>query len=532
MKQIKMKFTALLFLMIAQVFGQQPFTVHILPSQITAVRPMHSGAVAIHNGKWIFIGGRRDGIHIMQAGMAFDETFRNDSIFIVDPVSNTIATAGMQQLQQQIYSAASSSNMQYYQDGNRLYMIGGYGKDDNTFTWITFPSLIRVDLDSLVADVTNNLPISNCFTQYIDSNLAVTGGALEKFDSTYYLVFGHNFRGRYSKQNLGLFTQHYTTEIRKFNILDSAGVLSVTNYTAVSDTDLFHRRDFNFIPQIFPDHERGFTVFGGVFQKNADQPYLTPIDITKDSIHHISGFNENLNQYSTASMPVYDSLNNAMHTIFFGGISLYTLDTVSGNLVQDTLVPFVSTISMITRDSLGNLTESKIQENMPALKGTNAVFIPVAGVPVIDGKFIDVNSLSGNTLVGYLVGGIHSDLPNIADLDPVGGSRANSIVYEVYIDKTVNSVPEIPIVNHINNLSVYPNPAHGLFNVDFDLAKEQICDISIFDSANSLVKIFLNGKKLSGSQHLSFSTDGIGKGIYMCHVKAGNTEKILKVVFE
>jgi hypothetical protein len=283
------------------------------------------------------------------------------------------------------------------------------------------------------------------------------------------------------------------------------------------------------LPQIYPNHDRGFTVFGGVFQKLIDRPFLTPIDITAANVVHQSAFNENLNQYSTASMPIYDSLNNYMHNVFFGGISLYTLDTVTMSLVEDTLVPFVSTISKVTRDASGVLTESRMQEDMPALKGTNAVFIPDPSIMTLEGKIIDLNALTGNTRVGYIAGGILSDFPNVANLDPIGMSRPNIVLYEVYIDKNINSIPEIKIQNELNNLVVYPNPFNENLIIRFSTLHENKCSIQLFDSKGLLVKELLSNRKVHGEQKFTFSTGGLPAGIYACQIKVVDAIKTILV---
>lgn len=533
MKKILLSFTfCFCYLFQMSSFSQEPFTVHVVPSAITATPAVHSGAFASWNGKWIFVGGRRDGMHIMQANQAFGKQERNDSVYVVDPLANSYSAASAQQLLPYMFDALCSTNMQFFQDGNFLYMIGGYGFEGGSQSWITFPSLISINLDSLLGAFGGGWPINGSFRQVIDSNMAVTGGALDKIDSTYYLVFGHNFEGRYSGIASPSFTQRYTHEIRKFNIDDDGINLSVNNYSFLTDTDVFHRRDFNMVPQIYPNHERGFTVFGGVFRKNSDIPFLTPIDITSGAVQHIAGFNENLNQYTTASIPIYDSSANYMHTVFFGGLSLYTLDTVNMSLIQDTLVPFVSTISKMTRDSSGVLNESKMQENMPYLKGANAMFIPAAATPMIDGRILDLNAINGNRLVGYIAGGIHSDAPNVANLDPVGMSRPNAQLYEVYVDKTVNEIPEITVINSVIDLFIYPNPATENLNVNFTLKKEGSCEIKLYDVRGNLIRTLFSDKKISGSQHFVFSITGIKAGTYFCHVKSGKSAKIVRVIID
>jgi len=513
--------------------AQQGFGVSVQASSLTAIPAMHSGAVATWDNKWIFVGGRIDGLHIMQSNQAFPAYGRNDSIYVVDPYTNSRVAADVSQLPPSIFEAISSANMQFYQDANYLYMIGGYGKMATQNTWLTFHSLVSVDLSCLLSNINSASPITSCFRQVVDSNMAVAGGMLEKIDSTYYLVFGHRFDGRYAKNTtVGSFTQTYTHEIRKFGISDDGVNLAIANYHTETDTNNFHRRDLNLLPQIFPNGEFGFTAFGGVFQKNADLPFLTPIDVTANSTIHQSGFNQNLSQYTSAAMPVFDSINNTMHSVFFGGMSLYTLDTANQILIQDTLVPFVNTISKITRESNGNITEYKLPVEMPGLLGSNAFFILKDSVPIIHDKIIDLNSISGITHVGYIVGGIESDFPNIADIDPEGMSRPHARVYDVFIDKTLSSRKDLPIRNVLNNLVVYPNPANNRLFMDFSLQNEQSCRVTLYNNHGKIIRVLFPEKSLAGEQHLVLNTEGIKDGLYLCQVKAGSSVKLIKIILQ
>ncbi len=532
--KLKIAFACLCsMLSVASINAQQNFDIHIQPSSITSAPAIHSGAFAVHNGKWIFLGGRIDGLHIMQANQAFGTYGRNDSVFVVDPIANSRVAASVAQLPFIMYEALGSSNMQSFQDGKFLYMVGGYGKSDSTGVYTTFPSLISIDLDSIISKVTSGNAINSCFRQLLDSNFAVSGGELEKIDSTYYLTFGHYFEGAYAETpQISPFIQRYTHQIRKFNINDDGVNLSISNYTTLQDTDVYHRRDYNLVPQIFPNGEFGMTAFGGVFQKNANQPFLSPIDITSTNIQHQSSFNENLNQYTTSTLPVYDSLNNFMHTLFFGGMSLYTLDTATQTLIQDTLVPFVQSISKVTRDNVGGLTEYLMAESMPGFLGTNSFYIPDPAVRYLPGGILDLNSISGNERVGFIVGGIQSDGPNIGNLDPAGMSRPSAIVYEVFVDKTNSAVAEIQVNNNINNLIVYPNPVSKILIIDFSVPASTECEVSLYSLKGKMVKSIMNDHLQKGPKNISFSVEGMKSGIYLCKISTPIAKKVVKVIVE
>ncbi len=511
--------------------AQQPFSVSLTPSVISAIPAIHSNVFAEWNGKWIFLGGRRDGLHNFQGGMGFQKYMRNDSLFVVDPVADVQWVSALTTLPDYVRESISSSNAEFYQSDSMLYIVGGYGRCDSLFANITFPTLTAINLNTLLNNVLAGDSINAAIRQIRDSNIIVTGGHLEKIDSTYYLIFGHRFDGMYSKiTGSTLFVQTYSNEIRKFNINDDGVVLGISNFTAITDTDNFHRRDLNVAEQIFPNGNYGYTAFGGVFQKTATLPFLTPIDITSGSVLHQSGFNQNLNQYETALMPVFDSVNNFMHTIFFGGMSLYTFDTINNILVQDTLIPFVNTISKVSRDGAGNLQEYKLPVEMPSLSGTNSRFIPDPAIFKRHHSIIDLNSLSGNARVGWIINGIQSDLPNIADLDPESMSRPNAMAYEVWIDVSPDEVNDVALTNSILGLNVYPNPTAHMAYIDFMMNETGKATIEVFDAKGKLLKSYAVRGKKSEMIHIPVSTSAFSEGLYTCIIKTNDGMKAARFV--
>src|SRR5688572_28893151 len=100
----------LLLLVVKSAFAQQPFSVSLVQSGITAVPAVHSTVFAEWNGKWIFIGGRLDGLHNFQGGMAFLKYMRNDSVYVVDPAANMQWVSALTTLPAYVRESISSSN--------------------------------------------------------------------------------------------------------------------------------------------------------------------------------------------------------------------------------------------------------------------------------------------------------------------------------------------------------------------------------------------------------------------------------------
>ena len=230
------------------------------------------------------------------------------------------------------------------------------------------------------------------------------------------------------------FIQEYTNEIRKFEIIDDGVNLSVTNFDITTDTANLHRRDYNMAAQIFPNGTEGFTAFSGVFNPN-DLPYLNSVDIDEATYTVNNNFNQYLSQYHSAKIPVWDANASTMHTLFFGGISQFTMDA-QGNLVEDTDVPFVKTISKVTRFSNGNMQEAKLNYiEMPTLVGSGAEFIP-SDQYFLPREILDLNTVpQTKTLIGYIYGGIESSQENIFFINDGTQSSASNVIFKVYAQR-------------------------------------------------------------------------------------------------
>ena len=97
-----MTFRMLIFLLMwipAQIWAQAPFSVEVVPVQITGSPGIHSFAAANHNGKWLFMCGRINGLHgFVPPPGPFPTSGENNNIWVVDPTGNQTYSAGISAL--------------------------------------------------------------------------------------------------------------------------------------------------------------------------------------------------------------------------------------------------------------------------------------------------------------------------------------------------------------------------------------------------------------------------------------------------
>lgn len=469
---------------------QIPFNyqIKLKPVQITNLPGLHSFAFAQSGGKWLVIGGRLDGLHARQPFNAFPAASSNTSVCVIDVNTNQYWSSSINSLPTGLKEQLQSTNMNFYQDKDSLFIIGGYGYSASALDHITYPYLTSVNVSGLINAVIANTSINGFFKQITDQNFAVNGGQLGKIGNEFYLVGGHRFDGRYNPMGNPTYTQTYVSGIKKFKINNSGTSLSYSNYTVITDQVHLHRRDYNLVPQVFSNGEQGYTISSGVFQIGVDLPFLYPVDVKASGYFPITSFNQYLSNYHSAKVALYDSVSNTMHSIFFGGMSQYKY--INNVLTADNSVPFVKTISRVSRDASNNLQENVFPNEMPALIGASAEFIPNHTVSHYSNEVIKLSQItSDSVLVGHIYGGIHTTDASAFTNNNIAATNAHSTIYEVWLVKNSGGSASLKPINGNNPLKVtmFPNPTKNTFKFEFDLPENGDLDIFITNIEGKII---------------------------------------------
>lgn len=514
-----------------------PFNISIEPLNISNLGGIQSFAFGQYQGKWLIVGGRLDGLHERQPFAAFDAAGNNNQLIVVDPITEQKWSKPLSSLPTGIQEQLSSTNAEFFQDGDYLYVIGGYGYSPTAGDHVTYNKMTAIEVPMVINAIINNTSIDAYFRQITDSQFAVTGGRLEKIYDTYYLVGGHKFMGRYNPMGPTHgpgFTQEYTNAIRRFTLSDDGTTITITHLSEWKNVNQLHRRDYNLVPQVTVNGEEGLMAFSGVFQHNADVPFLDGVQIDTSGYFVDTTFWQYYNHYHCANIPLYSNLENEMHSVFFGGIAQFYDN--QGTLVQDNDVPFVKTIARVTRDANGTLTEHKLPIEMPQYLGAGSEFLAVETLPRYENGVFKLDSLTADTvLLGYIYGGISSTAKNIFWVNNGTQSSASSQIFKVFLINTTNTA-----THFINNesrstlqLNVFPNPNDGVFSVEFTIKKTSDVKILIHDINGKLIDEILE-KQLSPSRYLySNSIKGLGFGsIYFLSVETDYEKSTRKIMIE
>lgn len=520
------------------VFSQTaPFEITLEPITIKNLGGIQSYAYGQANEKWLIVGGRLDGLHRRQPWASFDVAGHNNQLIVVDPISLRQWAAPLTSLPTPIQEQLSSTNMEFYQEDDYLYCIGGYGFSSTKNDHITFDKLTAIKVTDVINAVINNSNFSFFFRQITDTKFQVTGGRLKKIDNTYYLLGGQKFIGRYNPMgpNNGQgFIQEYTNAIRKFNLFDDGTNITITHLTSHSDTNNLHRRDYNAEQQILPNGNEGITMFSGVFQQTFDLPFLNSVTVDSNTYTVNNTFQQYYNHYHCPVLPIYSEQENEMHTVFFGGIAQFYDN--SGTLVQDDNVPFVNTIARVTRDNSGNMAEFKLPVEMPSLLGAGAEFIPNLNIPHFNNEVFKLDSVTKDSiLIGYIFGGISSTQPNIFFINDGTQSDANNQIFKVYINKPLALSADDLNESSINNLNliIYPNPSDGILKISFNLIKTEDVTLIIYDLKGSIIdKTKLKNLSIGSNQYEKEINNLKNGSIYLISLEIAGHKTTHKLVIK
>lgn len=468
-----------------------PDRIALKSTEISGLGGLQSYAYGVHNGQWLIAGGRLDGLHRRQPFAAFDQAGQNNALLVVDPLTQQTWSAALSSLPTDLQEQLSATNLLFHQDGNLLYIIGGYGYSQTAGDHVTFPFLTMIELPDLITAIKNGVAIAPYFRQLSDENFRITGGRMGKLGEMFYLVGGHKFMGRYNPMGPDHgpgFVQEYTNQVRRFSLAEVDGELVVQHLESWTDTEQLHRRDYNLFPQVFPDGSQGYTAFSGVFRYDANLPFLNSVDINENGHEVNYDFLQYYNHYHCAGIPMHSEAANEMHTLFFGGIAQFYQE--NGERVQDDEVPFVKTIARVSRTATGEMEEQVLPQELPAYLGAGAEFIPIPNLPMHENGVIRLDELPAmdSLLVGYIYGGIQSEAANIFFVNDGNQSIATSGVFAVYLlGETTNSVTQEANTDDLQ-MSLFPNPVKNNFTLEFVLPRFFAeLDLEVVDSSGKRI---------------------------------------------
>ncbi len=403
-----------------------PFTLDIEQASFSLPAGIQAYASAIYKDQWVLLAGRSNGLHgFDNVGNNFPPTDQNRVVYIVDPETGeswfrSLSESGLSTTQIDNLSVTAS---QSFQKGKYLYLVGGYGINSLTNEMETKSTLTTINLSILMDWVKHERDnLSKGINQVSDPLLQVTGGFLYQLNDhePFLLMLGQNFIGLYRDGSNGIYTQ----QIRPFWVNDKK--LSILPNRSFAQLPDYRRRDLNITPVIVND-KFAYTAFAGVFTLDTGV-WTVPITIYPDGSsfepdpNDPSTFKQAMNHYNCATFGLYSGKTKDMYVVFPGGISYGYFS--GGVFTTDSEIPFINQVTTIKIDKHNNYTQYLMDGEYPFIQstGTNpgnqllfgaeAVFFQKKGISLYSNEVIRLDKITKPTVIGYIVGGIMSTLPN------------------------------------------------------------------------------------------------------------------------
>ena len=512
---------ALVFLAPDVLAQDAPFEITVTERTDLANAPaLHSGVWAEHDGLWLFLAGRTNGLHSF-GGDAFPREFENGDVVVYDPAADTQWSASLDGIAPAIAEHLGTTNPQGLHRGDSLIVVGGYGYRPASGEMVTFGAMTVVDVPGIIEAVQTGGDLAPHLRQPVpwDDALAVTGGHLVEFNGSLTLVGGQRFDGAYTSASDNP-RQVYTEAIRTFSLGQDglAGVVEIT------DPEL-HRRDGNVAPTVLADGTVSVGIYGGVFVPETQGAFVTPIELrprarTNDVLEIAEGFVQHTGHYTAPVLPLYSAQSGAMHTVFLGGINGFTWSDDEGAwdmLGTPPFIPFTDDIAVITREGdawseryLGNLPAT---DRSPGLYGTNANVFLNPALPFHAPGIVDLDGLAvGTTTLGWFVGGIAAGAPSF------GQTWASSRVFEMRLTRAVppSTQPSAGLAFALGEAA--PNPSHGTTTLDLTLDTPHTLRAEVFDATGRRIAVLHDGPLGAGTHALTWSASPSAPGLYLVRV--------------
>ena len=510
---------ALLLLAALPALAQAPdvyFTVEVEELTRANVPALHSGAVAQHGGRWLFLAGRRNGLHsLLGSGDAFPSSEANDEAVVYDPASDQVWRASLGALPATLAEPLKATNVQYAQEGETLYVVGGYGFSVAAGDEVTFATLTAVDVPGLMDAVVSGTPLAPHLRQLTDNRLRVTGGHLARLGDRYHLAGGQRFDGEYAAFPAPG-QQAYTEAVRSFRIEDAGATLALADYTEVTDAGLLHRRDGNLAPIVRPDGTNALALYGGVFRPDAFLPYRTPVVFDGDGLEE-RPFEARFGHYTTALLPLHDAGGGTMHTVFFGGIGQFYVDETTGLVEEDPLVPFIREVAVLSTGPDGAVAE-RLLDPLPGFLGTNSYVLLDPAGPVTAHGVVELTALAGRTRVGHFVGGIAADAPNPGWQPATGTTWASDRLFALWVMPLVQPAVEGDAPAGFTVALAGPNPFRDHTRLAVTLDAPGSLRVEVFDAVGRRVALLHDGPLTAGPHLFDVGGTALPSGVYVARI--------------
>jgi len=145
--------------------------------------------------------------------------------------------------------------------------------------------------------------------------------------------------------------------------------------------------------------------------------------------------------------------------------------------------------------------------------------------------FYEVDRESGTVIQGADDGSSNTLNPMMYLRVPIESLSHDSIFIAPDFHTNYASVGREPVFTPagFRLTDAFPNPFNNQTRIGFDLQREQVIDLAVYDLDGRKVQNLYSGTALSGHHESSFNADGLSAGIYLIRLEGGGSAAVIKV---
>ena len=108
-----------------------------------------------------------------------------------------------------------------------------------------------------------------------------------------------------------------------------------------------------------------------------------------------------------------------------------------------------------------------------------------------------------------------------------GAATDNPMLYLAFPVSSVDG--DIPQPREFSLAQNYPNPFNARTNIDFELTKGSMVNLSVYDITGAKVSILVNGKLDAGKHQVNWDANGVASGVYFYTLRTNESEVTKKM---
>ncbi len=91
-------------------------------------------------------------------------------------------------------------------------------------------------------------------------------------------------------------------------------------------------------------------------------------------------------------------------------------------------------------------------------------------------------------------------------------------------------VEEVILPDQFRLHNNYPNPFNPETTISYEIVKENITILKVYDILGNEVEVLVNQNQTPGRYNVKFNGSSLSSGVYFCKLESGNYSKLIKML--